>query len=52
MTNPAAREFARFARLVRDFGAEFGMTPSSVTDTARRSGLDASAGYGAARLLS
>lgn len=36
VSSPAAREFARFATLVLRYGAEFGLTPSSVTDMARR----------------
>jgi P27 family predicted phage terminase small subunit len=36
VSNPASREFARYAFLVRAFGAEFGLTPAAVTGMARR----------------
>jgi P27 family predicted phage terminase small subunit len=53
VSNPASREFARYAELVRRFSIEFGMTPGAVTAMGRQ--LDGTAGrarYDPARLLS
>lgn len=36
VSNPAAREFARFAELVRRYSIEFGMTPGAVTAMGRQ----------------
>jgi P27 family predicted phage terminase small subunit len=35
VSSPAAREFARFAVLVRAYAAEFGLTPAAVSNIAR-----------------
>jgi len=31
VSNPAAREFARFGTMVRNLGADFGMSPAALT---------------------
>lgn len=35
ISNPAAREFARFGYLARTLGSDFGLSPSAVTSLAR-----------------
>ena len=35
VSNPASREFRHYARLVRDLGADFGMSPAALTAIAR-----------------
>jgi hypothetical protein len=35
ITNPASREFARYAGVMAVYGREFGFTPASVTALAR-----------------
>lgn len=35
VSNPASREFARYASLMRAFGSDFGLTPAAVTAIAR-----------------
>jgi P27 family predicted phage terminase small subunit len=50
VSNPASREFRHYARLVRDLGADFGMTPASLTNIARAMATPEPAG-GPERLL-
>ena len=50
VSNPASREFARFALLVRAFGSEFGLSPGAVTGLARVKG-DQDDGLSPSRLL-
>jgi P27 family predicted phage terminase small subunit len=37
VTNPASREFARYAVIVRAYGADFGMSPAALTAISRLS---------------
>lgn len=53
VSNPAAREFARFAELSRRLGAEFGMTPAATAQIGRDlDGAHRSHSLSPARLLS
>lgn len=50
VSNPAAREFGRFGQMVRNLGADFGLTPASLTAIARNA-AEASDGRSPERLL-
>jgi P27 family predicted phage terminase small subunit len=49
VTNPASREFARYAVLLRNFGSDFGMSPAALTAITKLA--DAPVGASPARLL-
>ena len=50
VSNPASKEFARYANIIRIFGSEFGLSPAAVTAIARDN-AEAEAALSPARLL-
>jgi hypothetical protein len=51
VTDPASREFSRYAATLRAYGAEFGLTPASVPAIARGDGYQVPASADPRRYL-